>query len=228
MFRIFRKRKLQGHIKEAQAYIRKTYKYEKPFPNSKFSMAEPDEKLSENRFKEEEPKIYYSSRNGGGDEEPAAPQIRYSKKSSAESFDEKEVTCALRGCSGTFDNAGIQKVLEKNVNQSFVDKLLEYIEKKGVRDSKIYKAANVDKRLFSKMATDRQYKPSKDTAVAFALALELSLEEANDLLSRAGYVLSHSSKRDIIIEYFFKEKIYNLLDANEILYQLDQKVIGRI
>ena len=81
--------------------------------------------------------------------------------------------------------------------------------------------------MFSKIVTNRDYKPAKDTAIALALALELTLEEANDLLSRAGYTFSHSNKRDIIIEFFFREKIYNLIDANDILYRLDEKLIGR-
>ena len=96
-----------------------------------------------------------------------------------------------------------------------------------MRDSEVYKAAQVDKRLFSKMVSNREYKPSKDTAIALALALELSLEEATDMLSRAGYTFSHSNKRDIIIEFFFREKVYNLMDANDVLYRLNQKLIGR-
>ena len=96
-----------------------------------------------------------------------------------------------------------------------------------MRDVDVYKAAQVDRRLFSKIVSDREYKPAKDTCVAFALALRLTLGEAEDLLSRAGYTLSHSSKRDVVIEYFFKEHIYDLNDINDILYQLEQKVIGR-
>ena len=78
------------------------------------------------------------------------------------------------------------------------------------------------------MVSNRDYKPSKDTAIALAFALRLSLDEANDLLSRAGYTFSHSNKRDIIIEYFFREGIFNLMDVNEVLYRLDQKIIGRL
>ena len=81
--------------------------------------------------------------------------------------------------------------------------------------------------MFSKIISNREYKPSKDTAIAFAIALKLSLDETNDILSRAGYTFSHSNERDIIIEYFFREKIYNLIDINEVLYNLNQKIIGR-
>ena len=105
--------------------------------------------------------------------------------------------------------------------------LTRYINAKGWRDSRVYKAAQMDRRLFSKIMSDRNYRPSKDTALALVVALELSLKQANDLLSRAGYTLSHSNKRDVIVEYFIREGIFNLSDINEVLYHLDQKIIGR-
>ena len=75
--------------------------------------------------------------------------------------------------------------------------------------------------------SDMHYKPSKDTALALSFALELSINQTNDLLSRAGYSLSHSDKRDIIIEFFFREKIYNITEINCVLENLGQKIIGR-
>ena len=85
----------------------------------------------------------------------------------------------------------------------------------------------MDRRLFSKIVCNENYKPSKDTALALVFALELSLPEANDLLERAGYTLSHSIRKDIIAEYFIKEEIYNLRKINAMLYDLDEKIIGR-
>ncbi len=85
----------------------------------------------------------------------------------------------------------------------------------------------MDRRLFSKIAGDRYYRPAKDTVLALALALECSLEEANSLLESAGYLLSRSSKRDMMLEYLFKEKIYDLTTVNILLNQLKQKPIGR-
>lgn len=117
--------------------------------------------------------------------------------------------------------------LENAVNKTFVDSVVTHIDKKGLRDSEVYKAAQLDRRLFSKIMSNRQYKPSKDTAIAIALALHLTLNEATDMLSRAGYTFSHSNKKDIIIEYFFRERIYKLDDINEVLYNLGQKTIGR-
>ena len=134
----------------------------------------------------------------------------------------------MKSYSNAGNSYGIIRMLEKNKNQTFVDKLLYYIDKKGFRDADVYKAAQIDKRLFSKIVSDREYKPSKDTAIALALGLELSVDEAEDLLSRAGYTFSHSNKRDIIIEFFFKEKVYNIMDINDVLFRLEQKLIGRI
>ena len=75
--------------------------------------------------------------------------------------------------------------------------------------------------------SNAEYKPSKDTVIALAFALKLTLKETEDLLARAGYTFSHSNKRDVIIEYFFREGIHNLIDINEVLYRLNQKIIGR-
>lgn len=163
--------------------------------------------------------------------------IRYSERDQVDRFDEQSgardfysatnITDILRDSSIADNPMLVLQYLNRNINQTFVDRLLYYINKKGMRDSAVYKEAQVDKRLFSKIASNREYKPSKDTAIALALALELSLDEVNDLLSRAGYTFSHSNKRDIIIEFFFREKIYKLIDVNEILYRLDQKPLGR-
>lgn len=161
--------------------------------------------------------------------EKPSSDVRYSlkEKPSEDHYNASAVSRVLRNYSTASNYNEMLKTLEQNVNQTFVDRMLYYINAKGVRDSEVYKAAQVDKRLFSKIVSNNEYKPSKDTAIALAMALELSLDEANDLLSRAGYTFSHSNKRDIIIEFFFREKVYNLIDVNEVLYSLNQKLIGR-
>ena len=142
-------------------------------------------------------------------------------------YNSRYIQSAVRSLSDGNPPSSVMRELEDNTDMSFVDKMLWLINEKHLRDSNVYKAAEVDRRLWSKIVSDRSYKPAKDTCIALSLAMRLSLSEANDLLSRAGYVLSHSNKRDVIIEYFFRENIYRLSDVNEILFCLDQKTLGR-
>ena len=117
------------------------------------------------------------------------------------------------------------------LDESFSDTVLKLIDEKGLKDSDVYNSINMDRRLFSKMRNmgkGKEYGTQrKQTALSLCIALKLDLEQSNDLLRKAGYALSHSSMADVIVEYFIKNKIYDIYAIDEALLHYDQKPLGR-
>lgn len=250
MFKLFRKNRITKYTDKASEYLEQTFTPEalSSTPQkeaiTKFKIdtisgqstpdIKDDVKSSQEQSRRKNSDVRYCLKTGDSDVKYSLSDTRYSDRDTSKTsipagdkYDSKAVAAFMNKYNSASVSATLLKDLDKTINQTFVDALILYINQKGMRDSEVYKTAQIDRRLFSKIMSNREYKPAKDTVIALALALKLSLEETNDLLSRAGYILSHSNKKDVIIEYFLRERIYKLNDINEVLFNLDQKIIGR-
>lgn len=155
----------------------------------------------------------------------AAPKAAAPRMCDGAVYERAEETSAPAPVPSMSADTMILGKLIRHLDESFQETLLRLIDERGMKDSVCYKRAGVDRKLFSKIRSNPDYRPSKPTAIAFAIALELTLEETADLLRKAGYALSHSAKFDVIVEYFIVNGRYDLRALNEALYEFDQPLI---
>lgn len=148
------------------------------------------------------------------------------EESAPEEFDVSTMqkTKIQKGMSSTMSvNRNLDNLMNQ-LEETFSQRLLRMIDERGMTDSEAYTKAYVDRRHFSKIRKDVNYVPNKKTVLAFTIALELSLDEAKDLLASAGFALSRSSKTDIIVAYFLQNKIYDMFEINDVLDAYEQPV----
>ncbi len=141
-----------------------------------------------------------------------------------------KIPCAAIGCVGAFGLTGnlagkLFDKLKKDADETFSEMLTRLVAESGEKNSAIYNRAQIDRQLFSRIKNNKYYQPSKDTAVALALALKLDFVKAKNFLAAAGYALTNSSKRDMIIAFFLENKIFDTMLLNDCLYEYEQPVL---
>ena len=140
----------------------------------------------------------------------------------------RPIVSAASACPPVFGSRAALEEELRHLDKGFRETLFAHIDRLGITDVECYKRANVDKRTFSKLKSNKNYRPSKSTAVAFAVALGLSLEETEHLLSTAGLALSEASAFDVIVRFFLRRGCHNVFEINEALFEFDQPLLGAV
>lgn len=150
---------------------------------------------------------------------------RFAERNISLFFETREVSCSKRNAEPRFGKKSLEDCIRRQ-EESFSTRLLRLIDESGKTDAQVYKKANIDRKHFSKIRSNPDYVPSKKTVLSFAIALELNLDDAKDLLGTAGYALSRSSKFDIILEYYLENQIYDIFEINEVLFAFEQPLLN--
>lgn len=207
----------QKLIDEVGKYIDKYYEPMKDDIKMDKEMKSIFDKITKFRKKRAEEKVL---------QEEQVKESSLTEESLPEEFDVSTMqkTKIQKGVSSTMSvNRNIDNLMNQ-LEETFTQRLLRMIDERGMTDSEVYTKAYVDRRHFSKIRKDVNYVPNKKTVLAFTIALELSLDEAKDLLASAGFALSRSSKTDIIVAYFLQNKIYDMFEINDVLDAYGQPV----
>ena len=207
----------QKLIDEVRKYIDKYYEPVKDDIKMDKEMKSIFDKITKFRTKRAEEKAL---------EKETVKESGLSEEALPEEFDVSTMqkTKIQKGMSSTMSvNRNIDNLMNQ-LEETFSQRLLRMIDERGMTDSETYTKAYVDRRHFSKIRKDVNYVPNKKTVLAFTIALELSLDEAKDLLASAGFALSRSSKTDIIVAYFLQNKIYDMFEINDVLDAYGQPV----
>ena len=210
----------QKLIDEVGRYIDKYYKQENDDIKLDHEMLSVFDKISEFRKKRAEKKTLKE------DSVQKYDESNRSESAIPKEFDisTMQKTKITKGMSSTIPvNRNIDKLMDQ-MEETISQRLLRMIDERDMTDSEAYTKAYVDRRHFSKIRKDVNYVPNKKTVLAFSIALELSLDEAKDLLASAGFALSRSSKTDIIVAYFLQNKIYDMFEINDVLDAYGQPV----
>ena len=162
-------------------------------------------------------------------EKPEKKQPFWQRKKAEAPVPEESVMWGDSAMEAPLESAGVPDDLTdflSLIDEGFRDMLLRKIDEAGMTDAACYKRANVDRKLFNKIKNQPEYRPGKSIVLAFAVALKLPLAETRDMLAKAGFSLTRSSKFDLIVEYFLRRGVYDIDAINEALFSFDQKLLG--
>ena len=217
---------IRKHRKAVQKYLEEVYEKPPVYPTT-VAGSRAFINFKDSAKEQETSGIKYQDRRSDTETESGLRGPDYDSKYNAEGADRFDANVVSETIMRYLSGKTPYKPIGALANQTFTEKLLQIIREKDVSAPDVYKPAQMDRKLYSKIISDKYYKPSKDTVLALIFSLKLALSDAKDLLERAGFTLSHSINRDIVLEYFINEKVYNLEKINAFLYDIKEKTIGR-